>query len=211
MPAAGCSVKLRLSQDSLFSPLDPPFLLRRIFDLGGEQGIGGHPQTLGKGALPLCTPWMGGMGEAKLARDAQTPPHLRQGLVPPPSSVIPAEAGIQQRLSLAAQPGRVGYAHRLPSGIEHACLDNPPVPLMGSGGYPASLAGHATSRYGNLMFDLAKTSPFVPNNQRLNEHQRRQISPTRLIPALILTKPLYLDLFSSGCSGTLVGSGTGKG
>ena len=33
---------------SLVSPLDPPFLLRRIFDLGGlKKESEGHPQTLG--------------------------------------------------------------------------------------------------------------------------------------------------------------------
>jgi hypothetical protein len=58
-----------------FNPLTPT--------LGGwKKGIGGHPQTLGKGALPLCTPSMGSAGEAELARDTRTPSDSRQGQVP---------------------------------------------------------------------------------------------------------------------------------
>ena len=64
---------LGLSRNSVFSPLAPtlggklknwgtPLILRRVYD-----------QTLGKGALPLCTHSTGDVGKAKLARDAQTP------------------------------------------------------------------------------------------------------------------------------------------
>ena len=54
----------RLSVMVSFNPLDPPLLLRRIFDLGGGQEVGGHPKTLGResslhplvGAIPMGLP-----------------------------------------------------------------------------------------------------------------------------------------------------------
>ena len=49
MSAAGCSVKLRLSQDSLFNPLDPPFL-------GENKELGGTPKPSAKGLCPSAHP-----------------------------------------------------------------------------------------------------------------------------------------------------------
>jgi hypothetical protein len=48
--------------------------------LGGIKGIGGHPPTLGKGALPLCMPSIGGTGKA-FPRYADTP-RLQAGCGP---------------------------------------------------------------------------------------------------------------------------------
>ena len=87
------------------TPLSPPLLLRRIYDLGGKEKLRfeGHPQT--PGSVPLhrsCGPIFVKEGPQGV-RNTRAPLDARQRGEAPlhaPYSVIPAKAGIQ------AQGGR---------------------------------------------------------------------------------------------------------